>query len=285
MLKTSSSKIAIILVLLLTHFFCAESFAEDSSINNDIVKEIEKTLLFDKYSREKINVYKASKLKKKSDYTIGQDFEEKKNKEIDIVIVDSKAENFDLRQKEKLAYNAVLIGQYEVALELYKQVIAAEPNNYYSRFSLAVVYQKLGQINQAKKIYRDLLKIDSTNEEEVIGNLLAILIEESPKDSLYLLSRLTTQNPKSAYVLAQASVAYEKMKNYDQAIKLLQKALEIDPENFVYKYNLAVIYDKTSNTQEALNLYQEVAKNYSSQDQLISIDQIEKRIQSIKNKI
>jgi tetratricopeptide (TPR) repeat protein len=234
MLKTNLFKIAKILILLITQLYFTESFADDSSINNDIVKEIEKTLLFDKYSREKINIYKASKLKKKSDYTIGQDFEEKKNKEIDIVIVDSKAENFDLRQKEKLAYNAVLIGQYEVALELYKQVIAAESSNYYSKFSLAVVYQKLGQINQAKKIYRDLLKIDSVNEEEVIGNLLAILIEESPKDSLYLLSRLTTQNPKSAYVLAQASVAYEKMKNYDQAIKLLQKALEIDPEKRIY---------------------------------------------------
>ena len=78
MLKTSSSKIAKILILLITQLYFTESFADDSSINNDIVKEIEKTLLFDKYSREKINIYKASKLKKKSDYTIGQDFEEKK---------------------------------------------------------------------------------------------------------------------------------------------------------------------------------------------------------------
>jgi tetratricopeptide (TPR) repeat protein len=289
MLKIGKPKIiACFFAAIFVQLFSDQSFAViENNSNNDLIKEIEKTLLFDKDSREKINVYQKKSVKKKSDYTIGAALERgaSANNNIDIVVVDPKSENFDLREKEKLAYNAALVGQYEVAVELYKQVVVAEPDNSYSKFSLAVVYQKLGQITQAKALYRDLLKSDPANEEEIIGNLLAILIEESPKDALYLLSRLTAQNPKSAYVLAQAAIVYDKIKNYDQAINLFQKAIDLDPKNLGYKYNLAVIYDKTSQFDKALDFYLEVEKDYSDDQQLIAIDQVQKRIQAIRNKV
>ena len=72
-----------------------------------------------------------------------------------------------------------------------------------------------------------LLKTNPTNQEEIIGNLLSVLVEESPRDAVYLLSRLTVQNPESAYIFAQAAVAYDRIKNYDQAIILLQTLMNI----------------------------------------------------------
>ncbi len=269
-------------------FFPIKSFADEYASNNEVIKEIEKTLLFDKESRQKLDVYEKRRSSKKSDYTINtsdNSLDEKSDSKVEIIAVDTKSENFGLREKEKLAYNASTIGQYEVAVELYKQIIAAEPENSYSKFSLALIYQKLGQISQAKTIYRDLLKTNPENEEEIVGNLLAILIEESPKDALYLLSRLTAQNPKSAYILAQSAIVYDKMKKYDQAIALLNRAVVLEPKNYTYKYNLAVIYDKSSQSDKALELYSEVAANYSDNNQLISIEQIQKRIQTIKSKI
>ena len=52
-----------------------------------------------------------------------------------------------------------------MAIELYKQVLKKDHNNEYSKFSLAVVYQQLGQLNKAKTIYRDLLKRGVKNED------------------------------------------------------------------------------------------------------------------------
>ena len=259
-----------------------QSFAKGFKTNNDIIKDIEKTLLFDKESREKINVYKKNRSIRKADYSIGNKPEEaEKNENIQIVIVDSKSGNFDIRKKERLAYNSALVGQYEVSIALYKEVLRLEPNNKYSKFALAVVYQKIGQFHQAKELYQDLLKGELANQEEVIGNLLAILIEESPKDSLYLLSRLTTQNPRSGYILAQAAIVYDKMKNTDQAITLLIRAIEIEPDNIAYKYNLAIMYDKTSQTAKALSVYSDVARDYLPEDNMIAIDQVRNRIKAI----
>lgn len=262
---------------------------EISAKNDEIIKDIEKSLLFDKSSREKINVYQKKRLSKKSDFVINSGGEENsvgKKEEIEIVVIDPSSENFDLREKEKLAYNAALVGQYEIAAELYRQVLVSEPKNNYSKFSLAVIYQKLGQNSQAKSLYQDLLKLNLDNDQEIIGNLLAIIIDESPKDASYLLSRLTTQNPDSAYILAQASLAYAKNKEYEKAAKLLEKSIAIEPGNIDYKYNLAIIYDKTSQTDKAINMYSEVEESYSNdKSQSISISQVENRLKTLRSKI
>ncbi len=264
------------------------ALAESYVATSDVVKEIERTLLFDKGAQQELNVYKPKETKRKNNLVInhGVDSTDKdySNSDIQIIVADPKATNSDVREKEKLAYNAVLIGQYEVAIELYKQVIKSEPENLYAKFSLGVVYQKLGQNRQAKTIYYELLKSDAENKEEVVGNLLAILVDESPKDAIYLLSRLTAENPKSSYILAQAAIAYDKEKNYNQAIDLLKRAVICDPNRVDYKYNLAVIYDKTGDYDNAFSLYSEVIKKSNGADQSIPLDQIRKRVEFIRNK-
>jgi tetratricopeptide (TPR) repeat protein len=276
---------AIISLQIISGVASAESYVS----TNDVVKEIEKTLLFDQGAREEINAFAAKKKKsKKSDYTIKAGITDEKSdvaSDIDITVTDSKALNLDVKEKEKLAYNAALTGQYEVAIELYKQVLKSEPDNSYDKFSLAVVYQRIGQFRQAKTLYYQLLKTNPTNQEEIIGNLLSVLVEESPRDAVYLLSRLTVQNPSSAYIFAQAAVAYDKIKNYDQAIILLQKAISIDQTNADYQYNLAVIYDKTSQFQKALDMYANVEQNYTDDNSSVPIEQVRDREAAIKSKI
>jgi len=267
-------------------FFAQNSFADNYVSTNDVVKEIEKTLLYSKSSREQIDFYKQQKNKRKSDIEIDADggSSKKPSNQISVVVTDVKAANISLREKEQLAYNAVLIGQYEVAIELYKQVIAKEPNNNYSKFALATVYQKIGQSRQAKGLYYEMLKSGAENQEEIIGNLLDILIEDSPHDASYLLSRLVAQNPDSANILAYAAVAYNKVKNYDQAILMMQKAIVLDQGNVSYKYNLAVIYDKTGQYEKAIDLYSQVIRESTSDSEEFSLEQIKKRIEFIKDK-
>ena len=269
-----------------------EVFAKGSAtgINDDyiptseIVKQIEKTLLFSKESGEKMDAY-AKKDSKKSSINIGFDSSDSNAKsEFDIVVVNPKLNNINVREKEKLAYNATLVGQYEVAIELYKQVINAEPNNYYARFSLAVVYQEIGQFRQAKAIYHRMLKDDPSNKDEIVENLLAILVDESPKDALYLLSRLVVQNPTSPKIIAQAGVAYERAKDYNQAIDLFKRAADLDSSNIDYRYNLAVTYDKALQYDNAIEMYSYVEKHYTEANQSIPIEQVKKRIESIRNK-
>ena len=281
-MRTSLKSFIIFLV-----FFAQKSFADDYVSTNDVVKEIERTLIFDKSSRQQIDFYKKKNLSRKSDIDIeaGNDEKSTSSVKIDMVVADSKVGSASLREKEQIAYNSVLIGQYEVAIELYKQVLEKERDNSYSKFALATVYQKIGQFRQAKTLYYQMLKSGVENQEEVVGNLLDILIEDSPQDATYLLSRLAVQNPDSPNILAFAALAYNKAKNHDQAISLMQKAITLDSENVDYKYNLAVIYDQTEQYSKALDLYSEVVRKYSDANQSVPLDQVKKRIEFISTKI
>jgi Flp pilus assembly protein TadD len=203
------------------------------------------------------------------------------------VVVNPKIDDLDIRQKERLAYNSAAIDQHEVAITLYKEVIAAEPNNSYAKFSLAVIYQKLGQFRQAKTLYYQLLKTAPDIYQEVITNLLTILIEESPKEAAYLLSRLANENSQSDYIAAQAAIAYERIKEHTRAIIMIKKAIELAPDNLLYKYNLAVMYDKAEKSKEAVEAYNLLLRNYRQNDdkqQEIPIEQVQSRIKTLKNK-
>ena len=278
--------------LFLTSFFAQEVHAQFDIGNSDLTREIEKNLLFDKSAQEKFDVYNneyGSNLVDKP--TMGslpeKDEEEKKYtpEEMNIVLVDKVKIDKDVREKEKLAYNSVLVGQYEIAIQMYKEILQKEPQNLYAKYSLGVVYQRLAQNKQAKNIYYDLLKGDAENKDEIISNIIAILIEESPREAIYMLNRLTIQNPEKHYLFASMALAYEKISDYNSAIKNYTKALDLDYNNIDYCYTLGVLFDQNKEYEKALEMYSMVVKNNDSSNREIALDSVKRRIEKIKQMI
>jgi hypothetical protein len=126
MKKNPNLFLFIILVQMININFTVASTLSNSS-NDEIINEIERSLIFNKESREQIDFYKKNRKAKQDAFVIDRSIkseEKEKNKdkkntgsEIQISVDESKAENYEVREKEKLAYNAVLIGQYEVAIQ------------------------------------------------------------------------------------------------------------------------------------------------------------------------
>lgn len=253
--------------------------------DSEIIRQIEKSLIFDEDARNKINFYNSDNSKKKSDFVLHRVGEEESTtSSLDILVTTPKITNIDFREKERLAYNAILIDQWEVAIEIYKEILEAEPKNNYVKLSLAVAYQKIEQFKQAKKLYYELLKQDEDNRDLIIANLLNILIEESPRDTTYLLSRLVLQNPQSPTILASAAMAYDKVGKYEEASSLLERASNLDRNRLDYQYNLAIIYDKMGNYENAFKLYNYILRS-DQQSQSIPLAQVRERIEFIKQKI
>ncbi|MAZ80206.1 MAG: hypothetical protein CMP18_00270 [Rickettsiales bacterium] len=266
-------------LLLLSLFLIKSNFASAVS-NNIILDNIEKSLIFSKQDMQKINFYDKDQ---DSSMTINRVNDRNNSPSAGVSIKVIEADNFEneIKEKENIAYNAALIGQYEVAIQLYKDIINDDPDNEYAKFSLAVAYQNLNQYSQAKDLYNELLAKNPDNKKDIISNLLSILVEESPKEATYFLTRLATQNPSSGYIMAQLALAYEKINDYSGAIRFLKRAIILDPNNIQYIYNLAVFYDKSDQKISAIENYQKVLRNYSENIGLASIDAIESRIKSL----
>ena len=277
---------AVILVLLMP----CQLYAQLNISNSELGNEIEKKLLFTKETQEQFDVYNEEYGSNKlPEPTLGSAPEVKKDEEktytpedLNIVMIDRVKIDKDMREKEKLAYNAVLVGQYEIAVELYKEIIQKEPKNLYAKYSLAVVYQRLNQYKQAKNIYYELLKADAENRDEIINNIIAIIIEETPREAIYILNRLTKQNPQAANMFASMGLAYEKIGEYDQAIISYIKAYELDRNNMTYCYNLGVLYDQAKNYEKAVEMYVMVLKNVDYTNNDIAVESVRNRLEKLK---
>jgi tetratricopeptide (TPR) repeat protein len=280
-LKTSLSSFGLALLTFL--LFCtsanSKNFHSSNVTNSQIMSDIEKSLMFDKESKEAMNFYSKDKSIKEINVV---DQKTGKEKSFEILVIDQKPNAIEMRKKEKLAYNSALVDQDEVALELFKQILEKEPDNKYVKFSMAVIYQKLGQFQESKNLYHKLLQENPDNSEQIISNLFSILIDESPKEALYLLERLAKQNPKSSEILAKAALAYEKLSDRKNAIKSLERAINLDPKTVEYKYNLAVMYDKNNQLSDAFSLYSEVISMSDSAKSSISISDVEERRDYLK---
>lgn len=155
------------------------------------------------------------------------------------------------------AYNSALAGHYESAILLFKKALILEPNNIDILYSLGIMYHKLKQLSEAKYYYKEVLKVNPT-QQKALHNFLAVLAEESPQEGLKELLQLKNVNPNYSPVLAQIGMVYAKQGDYSKAENYLRKAIIFSPQEALYKYNLAVMYDKHKKYKLAIKLYQEV---------------------------
>ncbi len=168
-------------------------------------------------------------------------------------------QSFDVNYELDKAYNALIRGNTQTAVQIYREVLVAEPNNKYALFGLATTYHKLGMAEQARPLYGRLLELDPYNKE-ALNNFLALVGEEAPEQAIAYLEQLKGQNSDFSPIYAQLAGLYLRQGNNPLAIENMQEAVAISPENLVYKYNLAVMYDKAKQGERAAILYRQLVK-------------------------
>lgn len=158
--------------------------------------------------------------------------------------------NYELNR----AYTALMGGDTENAIQIYKDILGAEPSNQDALFGLAATYHRLGLIEKARPFYGMLLKTNP-NHREGLNNFLVLVSDESPEDALPELQRLEERNPDFSPIPAQIALVYDKMGYFDQAQDKMLRAIELAPENLTYKYNLAIMLDRHGRYADAGALY------------------------------
>jgi Flp pilus assembly protein TadD len=175
----------------------------------------------------------------------------------DDLTVSLQAKDADVNTLLDQAYNALLDGQQEAATTLYKQVLARDKNNSSALFGLATIYQRNKNNSQARAIYTKLLS-KNPGDQDALNNFLMLISEESPEGALIELKKLEAINPDFSPLPAQIGMIYARMGKTEKAIRCLNKALAMSPENQSYRYNLAVLYDKSNAKEQASTLYKEL---------------------------
>ncbi len=264
--------------------FALPSYSADTT-PLDVVEKVEKNLI---YSKEVLKQDKADDIVVKKGGWTQEDTKAIENqhfkkKKINANVKKTKEDKTLIALKRK-AFDAINVGQYEIAAQLYKNVLQIDKNDIYATLGLATAYQYLGQYVQAKPLYLKVLEAFPT-DQQVMANLLAIITDETPYEAVYLLSNIADKNTTSPLIQAQASIAYSKIKNYKKAIDYIKRAIELDQNNLEYKYNLAVLYDLDKDYNQARFLYNELLVFYSSNPESnynLPLNEIQDRVNTLQ---
>ncbi|MBU0958073.1 MAG: tetratricopeptide repeat protein [Nanoarchaeota archaeon] len=115
-----------------------------------------------------------------------------------------------------------------------------------------------GEIKEAEYIYRQILKVDENNSDawHLLG-LIAFQVEKY-EDSVRDIKRAIEINSNQAVYYGNLGMVYDKMGDEEESTKNFEIALKIDPEyeksKFAY-YNLGVYYLNKGEVEKALENY------------------------------
>jgi tetratricopeptide (TPR) repeat protein len=188
-----------------------------------------------------------------------------------------------MTKKEKLIIRAqkyIQKGYLDRAIEEYKNVAAMDPTDISIRLRLGDLYVKTGNKEEAIKEYTDVAKFNTHKGFylKAIAVYKQILkLDETTLDIHYKLADLYTKQRLIADAINEYSFIlnnFEKKDKTTDALELLLKMVEIDPENVGVKLKLADLHQRLGFEKDALMEYSWVFERLVSQGKLDKAEQI-----------
>lgn len=169
-------------------------------------------------------------------------------------------------------------GQPVEALPIYDQLLRNNPKDRLALLGRAAALQKLGRTLTAVGAYEDVLAA-FPGDEWALVNLLGLVSAQEPQRAVAQLERLQRLNPRTALLPAQIGMIQMAQGNFEMAARSLDRAVSLDPENAKYVFNLAVLYDKWGQSQNALRYYRQCLEMAArNPDGLIPLETVRSRM-------
>lgn len=253
------------------------------------IEKLKKSIKQQHLSQESININAANRAYKekvnKSSDIINQS--EKNSKYNFNIVINNKTESEAITMKHSLhdAYMAFKLGQIEVATHLYEEILYKDPENLDALFALGTIYHMNYQFEDARDKYIEILSINPQHNK-ALNNFLALLSNEDPSLALAEMKKLEKVNNSISVIPAQIAMIYYKLNDLDNALEYLKKAIYIEPKNTNYRYNFAIMLDKSGYYQHAAMMYRELINiSYHGYKIPIRVDQLTERILYLSSKM
>ena len=136
--------------------------------------------------------------------------------------------------------------------------------------NLAIVEHKLGNLDQAVRLYKKVVALNSNYALESENKVLSVIYFFSQGDmqkALEILNILAEKNPKDALLFNMLGGCFASLGQAEMAIKNYQKALEFEPEYAIPKHMLNSLTGHTSKEppkQYVKNLFDDYAYRFNA---------------------
>ncbi len=157
------------------------------------------------------------------------------------------------------AYAAYQRGDDETALKKYNQVLQVDPLNRNALLARAAIAIQNGDVASAIADYR-LLLLQNPKDSLAMSSLISVT-SISPQQSETQLKLMIREEPDSPYLNFVLANIYGAQNRWQEAQSLYFKALENNPEDPNYAYNLAISLEHISKPGVAISYYEKALVN------------------------
>ena len=176
------------------------------------------------------------------------------------IITSSQIEQKDLWLRE--AYNAYKSGDDSLAMTRYNQVLEVDPGNRNALLARAAIHVQNNNSNAAIKDYQTLL-LRNPKDSLAMASLIAVA-NYSPRETESQLKLMLRDEPSSPYLNFALANAYGAQNRWQEAQGYYFKALENNPQDPNYAYNLAVSLEHIAQPVAAVSYYQRALDNVNN---------------------
>ncbi|MDD5764758.1 MAG: tetratricopeptide repeat protein [Candidatus Marinimicrobia bacterium] len=161
---------------------------------------------------------------------------------------------------------AIMNGDLNMAIDLTKQALTLDPQNYTNRQRLGDILSRSDRFEEADSYLRMMIESypDSIDGYE---NLSLVLVRQQRYSNAVDFLRIALEKFPSfpVFLMLQGS-CYFSMKNYTLAEPPLATALQIEPQNLQAQHMLANVWDTVGKYELADSLYNEIIQNNPDDD-------------------
>ena len=171
--------------------------------------------------------------------------------------------------------------QMDKALEYYKKAFAIAPTNSDIAYSIGAIYVNSQNYNEAKNYFEKAIKLNPNNTlakeglldmKEVISqtsvqDAVALIEHQQYDDALKLLNKAISEDSNNPDAYYYRATIYDAKTNYLLAINDYKKSLKFNPDQPVTNYLIAIDYENLKDIKSALEYYQRFIKVYDKDDE------------------
>ncbi len=151
--------------------------------------------------------------------------------------------------------------RYQQAIPIAEGLLQKAPDNLILKNLLASAYISVGQSDQARELYQQLIELDPQFLPAQINLAKLDRVQGKMQDALPRLERLLQQHPKSALLMLEMARNHEQLGNPEQTLLWLEKALATDSNDTAVGSYLVNIYLQQGELKKALELSQTLSSN------------------------
>ncbi len=153
------------------------------------------------------------------------------------------------------------LGQLDLAIERYEQIVKQQPNNVDVLCRLGKLTLDLGHVDSGLAYLEKAYSSNLRDYNMVFTYAAQLLQTGGVEQAVAVLTKALKQRPGQAQLMMLLGICYERLSRYNEAIKVLKKALETVPGEPRILTPLALCYRRTGAYAQAESLLDSFTNN------------------------